>query len=360
VEDALESAPFLKGALMIYHKGTVVYRSGFGLWKNYDQCPEFQTLSAINVASLSKTYSAALAMAVMDDPEIGMSLGDLVKDYIPNALSLNPSVYWDEDANSPGGLAYDAMTIGDLISMTTGHDFFLPWPTNLLVCINNPLVGFEKCGEEMVERDIEENPDHASYVYEPGTAFGYSAAPWQILGLALVNAVNDAYDADLDLQGVLEKYLTGADACDLPKTRITPPSNEWMAGGVEIDFLDGGKFAEALLTGKCNDGGHTLLSASRLAAMRESTMPQTIVYNPDSTGLGYGRGVWIYDADPAEPGVSSYMGVGAWGAITFFSPDDDWAAYLHLNDHVLSGFVDAVALAKELTALITEQAITNP
>lgn len=360
VDDALDSSPFLKGALMIYHKGTVVYRSGFGLWNNYDQCSEFQTLPAINVASLSKTYSAALAMAVIDDPNVGMSLADLVKDHIPNATSLNASVYWDEQANSPGGLVYDVMTIGDLLSMTTGHDFFLPWPTNLFACINNPLISFEKCGEEMVERDIEESPGHVGYVYQPGSAFGYSAAPWQILGLALTNAVNEAYGSNFDLEGVLSRYLTGASACNLPETRITPANNEWMAGGVEIDFLDGAKFAQTLLSGKCDDNRHTLLSAAAMAAMRESTMPDAIVYNPDSTGLGYARGLWIYDADPSEPGFSSFLGIGAWGAIAFFSPDSDWAAYLHLNDHVPSGFVDATELAKELTALITEQAINNP
>lgn len=371
VKDALDNSPFLHGALIVYHKGEERYRTGFGWWDSYDD-EALADVAAINVASLSKTFTAALAMTVMEDPNVDLSLDDLVKDHIPNALSLN------NNRDIDGNYVYDLMTVDHLISMTSGHRYFLPWPTNPLTCVNNPLFAFETCGENMVSGNLAKPPGlFINYFYSPGEAFSYSSAAWQILGLILVRAVNDAYSASYDFEQVLELYLTGEGACDLQKTAVKPANNEWPAGGFENDLIDGGALAQALLSGECGDN-HQLLSAASRSKMQEDTKRFTTATanNPDSTGLSYGRGQWLYyeDDDPCGPTedpctkqVLSYMGVGAWGSITFHSPDGDWAAYLHLNDHMphlqhglAPGYVDAVELAKELTALIDSQAAANP
>ncbi|HOP18541.1 MAG TPA: serine hydrolase domain-containing protein [Parvularculaceae bacterium] len=351
VKDALDESPFQRGALIVYHKGEEVYRTGFGWWDNYSN-EQLANLPAINVASLSKTYTAALAMTITEDTSVGISLSDLVKDYITNATTFNTNKI------NATTYAYDVMTVDNLITMTSSHNFFLPWPTNLLTCINNPLYSFEGCGESMVQKNLEKPSLFATYVIPPGTAFGYTSAAWQILGLVLLNAVNDAHSTSIDFTTLLEDYLTGEGACDLAKTTITPANNEWAAGGVETDLVDGGKFAQALLSGVCGDS-HTLLSSTSQAAMETNTMPSEVIYNPDTTGLGYGRGGFLYEPS-GTTSTNIFMGAGAWGATVFYSRDAEWAAYLHLDDHVLSGYEDAIALAKELVPLIDDQADANP
>ena len=351
VKAALDASPFQHGALIIYHKGDEVYRTGFGWWDGYSDS-QLANLPAINVASLSKTFTAALAMTIIEDTTVGLSLNDLVKDHITNATTLNTNKI------NATTFAYDVMKVDNLITMTSSHNYFLPWPTNLLTCINNPLFAFNTCGENMVKKNLEKTGIFATYVIPPGTAFGYTSASWQILGLVLLNAVNNAYSSSLDFEALLDQYLTGENACDLQKTIITTANNEWPAGGIETDLIDGGKFAQALLSGECGDN-HTLLSSASQTAMETNTMPSETIYNPDTTGLGYGRGQFIYE----PTGTTSseiFIGAGAWGATVFYSRDNDWAAYLHLDDHLLSGYEDALDLGEALVPLIDDQADANP
>lgn len=372
VKDALEDSPFQRGGLIIYHKGQVVYWSGFGWWDGQD-CETFVDNHNFNVASLSKTYTAALAFAVIEDQHVGLSLNDLVKDYIPNATSLNSSTF--DDSGTPR-LVYDHMTIDDLITMTTGHESVSAWPANLFSCINNPFVSFEDCGEEMVAADIADDPDHADRVYAPGDAFSYGPMSWQILGLVLVNAVNDAYSTNYSFTDLVENYLTGSGVCNFPNTTVTRSGNEWPAGGFETDLFDGGAFAQALLSGQCGSS-HVLLNATSRADMTEVMVPLQsgrcdgvgncepvpVVSSPTKKlSIDYARGQWVFAPEDLSHSTI-YMGVGAWGAVTFYSPERDWAAYIHLDDHLLSGYQDAVELIinpRGLAELIDDQVDANP
>ncbi|WP_162174871.1 serine hydrolase [Hyphomonas oceanitis] len=375
VEDALDNSSFLRGALIIYHKGDVAYWGGFGGWSGDDTCAEMLSHN-FNVASLSKTMTAAIALSETGDTTTGFSLDDLVKEHITDATTLNSSEY--DDGISPpeqGEPAYDHMTIGHLMSMTTGHDPIQAFPLNPLSCINNtaPLLGsdFETCGEAMIARAIEADADpnnDPDYVFKPGDAFSYGPMAWQILGLASLNAHNLSYTEDVTFTELVEHYLTGPDACNLPNTVIMPEDNEWPAGGFETDLFDGGVFAQALLSGQCN--GKTLLTPSSLNDMRITQAPLTsspedieVVSTPaKKLDLDYARGLWVYE--PEDTGLSKlYLGVGAFGAIAFFSPDRDWAAYIHLNDQLLTGYVDAtelIILDGGLGELIDAQADANP
>ena len=77
--------------------------------------------------------------------------------------------------------------------------------------------------------------------------------------------------------------------------------------------------------------------------------------------LDFARGVWVYEPeDTAHSTV--YLGIGAFGAIAFYAPERDWAAYLHLNDQLLTGYVDATELIimdGGLAELIDDQADSN-
>jgi len=368
VYNAMDASPFQHGAIVIYHKGNEVYRKGFGWWSAKTPT-ELANLPSINVASLSKTYTAMIAMSVMDDPNVNLDLDDLVKTYVPNANTLHP--YKSDGVN----FNYDLMTVRHLMSMTAGQDYFTPFPTNLLTCVNNNLFSFNTCGENMVKRQLQAGP---------GTKFAYSSAPWQILGLVLVRAVNQGYGVNLDFEGVVAKYLTGSGACNLAKTRITPNNNEWPAGGFENDLIDGGKLAQAMLSRTCGSG-HTIMSATARAQMEldhmhdyyavcsdapGSTDPcdaSDYVFNPAPDNRGYGLGLFLNNqtkltngTPTTSPNENVWLGVGAWGATLFYSPDGQWAAYLHLDDHLLSGVPDSITLTEQLIPLIDAQAAANP
>jgi len=372
VEDALDNSPFLRGALIVYHEGDVVHWDGFGGWSNDDTCADMLDHN-FNVASLSKTMTAAIAFAEADDTTTGLSISDLVKDYITNATSLNASEY--DDGTGSGVLVYDAMTLDNLLSMTTGHDPIQAFPLNLLSCINNTsfLTGtdFETCGEMMVQRAIEGDADtnnDPDFVFKPGDAFSYGPMSWQILGLSLLNAHNAAYSgSDKSFTELAAHYLTGLGACNLPNTTITPAGNEWPAGGFETDLFDGGVFAQALLSGQCN--GRTLMFPASLDDMREVQVPLTsspgdieVVSTPaKKLDLDFARGLWVYEPEDGSHSTI-YMGIGAFGAIAFYVPERDWAAYLHLNDQLLTGYVDAtelIIMENGLAELIDDQADNN-
>jgi CubicO group peptidase (beta-lactamase class C family) len=354
---------FPEGAIIIYHKNAEVYRKGFGNWATYNST-QLGNLPAVNVASLSKTFSAVVAMRVIEDPNVGMSLDSKVKDFITNAETLNPDGH------------YDVMTIRNLMSMTTGQDYFLPFPTNLLTCVNNPLFSFNTCGQNMVKHD-------AVGGIAPGQKFAYSSAPWQILSLALTRAVNSAYGTNLTFQQVVAKYLTGPTACNFTKTTLKQPNNAWPAGGFETDLVDGGKLAEAILSRSCN-GGFTVLSAASRVQMELDhihnyyaicTQPNCdpadngadYVTNPAPDDRGYGLGLFLNnqteldDGTPVTAAVTPvWIGIGARGATLFYSPDGDWAAYLHLNNSGLDASAKGLALAERLVPLIKVQADANP
>lgn len=361
VKTALENSPFQRGGLIVYHKGEVVYWTGFGWWDG-QSCDYFINNHNFNVASLSKTFTAAMAMAVAQDPNVNFSLNDLVKDHITNATSLNASQF---DDNGTGRLVYDHMTIDDLITMMTGQETVSAWPVGLTSCINNPFVSFEACGEDMIAADIAEDDDpnnNSAYVYAPGEAFSYGPMSWQILGLAMVKAIEAVDPSNADFTTILEDYLTGP--CNLTDTIVKRPNNEWAAGGFETDLFDGGAFAQALLSGECGNN-HTLFNAASLTALNEVTVPlqsgsvPTVSSPIKDLDLDYARGQWVFD----QGGSKIYLGVGAWGAVTFYSPDKDWAAYLHLDDHLLTGYIDATNLIIEpggLADLIDIQANNNP
>lgn len=349
VEEALDSSPFKRGALVIHSGGSQVYLHGFGWWSNRDSADDF---NSINVASLSKTITALLAMAVLEDANVDLALGDLAKKYIPDANTLHP--YMADGLN----FDYDVVTIRHLLSMTTGHDFPSAFPLNPLNCVGNNLISFETCGELTVERQL---------AAPPGDKFSYSNLQWQILGLVLVRAVNDAYDTTMDFEDIVEEYLTGPAACDWDDTVVTPTNNEWPAGGFETDLEEGGLLAEVLLDGTCGPAdSHVLLSASARAAMRVDQVRMTygidpdpngteVVNNPSADDRGYGLGLWNNDFTGRDYPQDAFMGIGAWGAIAFFYPDGNWSAYLHLNDRLLTGYADATVLVDELIPLIDAQ-----
>lgn len=366
VESALATAPFLRGALVIMHKGEVRYARGFGTWLNYDeeavlgddppgQSPAIPVDNPVNVASLSKSFAAIAAIAAIEDP--------VVADFDYET----PLSRWVSGVDSN-------MKIKHLLAMTNGQNSTLPFPVNPLTCVNNPLFNFATCGQNMATRpQAKKYPLNLlnSERWAPGEAFSYGSVPWQALGLAMQRAVNEGYGLSMTYTQIVAKYLTGANACNLSNTSIDLPHNEWPAGGFITNPKDGIALAELMRTGAC--GGHSVLSATGLSKMRTNIRPDATQSNPaKKLNLGYGMGVWTDPETAANAECEVCFGVGAWGAVAFFSTSTGWSAYLHLNDHLPIGesegiiplieaaYEDATELALELAPLINAQADANP
>lgn len=367
VDAALEASSFDQGALVVnYDGGPVEYAKGFGNWTSYG--PEAvlgENLAEgtnpvddpIIVYSLSKTFAAVAVIAAIEDPAVsGLDYDTSIKTLIND---VSPAVH-------------AGMRVSHLLSMTNGQNSpLLVYPTNILTCINNPLFAFETCGKNVSNTPQAYNTHTLNLFdrYAPGQAFSYGAVPWQYLGLAALRAVNASLSTDMSFTAMVRHYLSSAgDAdCDFDDTSITPSGNEWVAGGFYTNPKDGAALAEILRTGKC--GERQILPVAALEAMRANVGISALYeeYNPDNSvpPLDYGMGLWISDARNqtgaiVSPDVTNddlYLGIGADGAVVFFSPASLWSAYLHVSKSL--SYQDAVNLAISLAPLITET-VQNP
>lgn len=364
---ALEAAPFEQGALVVNHDGGVAeYAHGFGDWSAYGPAEVLGENFAeginpvddpIIVYSLSKTFAAVAVIAAIEDSAISGLDYDTLAGSLINDVS--PPVRAE-------------MRLHHLLSMTNGQDSPIPYPTNVLTCINNPLFTFETCGKNVSNKAQACNTHTLNLFdqYAPGDAFSYGALPWQYLGLAALRAVNASLSSNLTFTELFRRYFVPAaqdEDCDFDDTTITPVGNEWIAGGFYTTPKDGAALAEILRTGMCGD--HQVLSASALEMMRSNVGLAAIFSqsNPDNSDprLDYGMGLWISDSRNAAseivlPDVTEddlYLGIGADGAVVFFLPGAQWSAYLHLSKSL--SYQDAVNLAITLAPLITD-ALQNP
>ena len=113
----------------------------------------------------------------------------------------------------------------------------------------------------------------------------------------------------------------------------------------------------------CTPPGGSAGTTTSSAPLTSSPGDIEVVSTPaKKLDLDFARGLWVYEPDDTTHSTI-YMGIGAFGAIAFYSPEQNWAAYLHINDQLLTGYVDATELIiKEngLAELIDDEAIANP
>lgn len=332
LEKTLTDSTFKEGAIYISHKGVVAEKFAWGSWASRTDAQLNQPMA---VYSVSKTYAAVVAMSVMADPNVGMTLDDPVKKWIPDVTTLNTQTFH-------GVKAYDVMTIRQLMNMTNGMAYY----GELNSCLNSLFYTFSSCTTKLIKDNL---------TYEPGTTFNYSGGDWQVLGQVLVNAVNAAYGTNLTFTGVVNKYLLTP--CGFTQTQITRSYNEWVAGGFKLGLLDGGRFAQALLSRTC--GGTTLLSATQRQQMEANQIAGLAIgsSDPSTDDRTYGLGLWRND-QTGSPDTGVYLGIGAYGSIVFYNPARNYSGFLLVSK--ANGAVDATNLMEQLIPLINAQVDANP
>jgi CubicO group peptidase (beta-lactamase class C family) len=322
------------GGLVIRHRGVVVYaEKKFGNWT----ASQLQT--PISVASVSKSYVAAIALMADEDPNVpAFSIDDLVSEHIPQAPALNP--------------AYASMTVRQLLSMTAG----LQTLTGFNSCLGRDASTFEGCTLNIISKPLWTNPATGMPV-SPGEKFVYSGAPWNVRALAVTNAVTAAYSQSATWNDHPRGYLL--DVCGWSNTYYLQSQNWWVGGGIATNLAEGGKMAEFLRTGWCNGAPRLSLDALQLmranqwAGATRGSSPYPTYADGERT---YGFGLFRNDAGPLASSPNLYLGPGTWGSHLFYETGRRYTGFLFMND----AFGDGSAVLEAIIPLIQAEIDLKP
>ena len=356
------------GALVIYHKGQLVYAArNFGGWDKTYARPADNPLNQPHlVKSVSKVVSSSIILAALEDSSLkeagsstDVSINSLITKIYPPAAAANPQ-YGETQA---------AVNIGHLLSMTGGVLFLTEDPTKPSVCINRTDTTTDDCAMAVIAKPLN---------FWPGDGFQYSAGPWQILSAAILNRyqASNSSRANANWVGVAAHYLFTP--CNFASMNYGQTVNPDLAGGMSMKIDDGGRLAEMLRTGKC--GGVQVLTSgtgSSLSLQRTNVTngTQTPTYLPDGThstngnrwpapdNRNYGYGIWRNDYSGSfgvSPNTTVFMGIGGWGAIAWIDVRNQTSGFLMVEDSANSdASYRSVALMNAILPIIETQAKAN-
>lgn len=234
----------------------------------------------LRIASITKTYTAALVMTLVEDGKL--ALDDDVASYIPDL---------------PGG---EDITIRQLLSHTSGLFNYVEDPDFYAQLAAEPTKVWAP--EELVAQAMKQPP-----YFEPGTGWHYSNTGYVLLGMIVERATGSTYAAELEsriltplglehtyldpgdgtsppIDGLIHGYSQAEDGSMADTTALYSVSTAWSAGALVASAADVTRFYQGLLAGD-------LLGPTELAAM--TTYPATDApffqaIAPDCTGYGLG------------------------------------------------------------------------
>jgi len=236
----------------------------------------------VPIASSTKTLSAAVILALVDDGTL--ALDDKVAKYIPSF-------------NKPGG--YADITIGQCFSHTSG------------------LPGIED-DDALNRRDITlaESADMIAQhplIGPPGGQFSYGGLSMQVAGRCAEVASGRAWD-DLFREKICEPL--GLTQVDFTTLGLLPPyrtqTNPRIAGGARCSLRDFSAFRE-MLRNRGIHGGRRVLSEAAVREMeRDRAAGLPIIDTPSPVKTYYGIGTWIDSFDAAGQATQT-TAAGAFG-----------------------------------------------
>lgn len=370
------------GKLIVTHKGSLVCQKKFGQTSFAAEQPQ-------PIFSASKSVAAVVAMMMIQDTNLGLSLNTYVGDLIT------------EDPEFLAGQPYGTLQLKHLLSMTSGIPAIFPRDriTDIPTCLNAPTVFAYQCVDIIVDQT--RFPQNGS----PGLFYEYSGAGWTVLGLALSRAYNNRYGTMYNFTDLARIYLfnrcgwlgfgttsfykypspTDTGVPDANYQGPTTPyvgkrANPWVGGSFNTTATIGAALSELMRTGICN--GQQALSPTSLSAMRAvrfvspeqlyatATDPyagtpykQPYIVNLDANmrlrtyGFGQFRPDW-----PGRPNdmTGVFVGPGRSGAQIFYqATTGQWSAFLLMFDPI-DGFGKGTKVVQGVVPLIKAQADANP
>lgn len=276
--DEAHAALELRGSGMrVMIDGRVVYDHFRG---GYDEH------TIVPIASSSKTLSAAVILALVDDGTL--SLEDPVACYIPSF-------------NKPGG--YAEITIRQCFSHTSG----LP-PSEEDEALSDRSITLAESADMIAQRPL---------IGPPGGQFGYGGLSMQVAGRCAEVASGKSWD-----ELFREKICTplGLTEVDFTTLGLRPPyrpqTNPRIAGGARCSLHDFAVFREMLRNRGVHAGRRVLSEAAVREMERDHAAGLPVVSSPSPGETHYGLGTWIDSFDAAglaqQTTAAGAFGFNAW------------------------------------------------
>ena len=266
--DALITANYeeglFNGAVLVAHKGEVVYRKAFGL-SNREWNVETTVDTKFRIGSLSKPFTALLIMQLVEDGHL--SLEGTLADYLPDYH----------------GKGKELITIHQLLSHTSGVLGSLP-PEKEAV-------------QERLSHDLEDlarYAEAADLYFTPGTGFRYSNLGYSILALIAEKVTNTPFHL------LLKKRIFDKAGMKDSKQDMDQLVEHRLATGYEYDLLNGYENTTFLDNSYAQGAGGVTttindLYAWHLSLLSGNLLPlhkQEKMYTPYGGGsYGYGWGI---------------------------------------------------------------------
>jgi CubicO group peptidase (beta-lactamase class C family) len=233
-----------------------------------------------------------------------------------------------------------------MMSGITATDSAICFP---VPCHCDPATSIQECGRTVFEQE--------STSAEPGEAFRYSSAAWQLAG-AVAEVVSGKTWAELVEERLVAPcglqhtgFTNGhfptypdfnSEPTDLPMT-----ANPWLAGGAYSTVGDYSKvLVMHLRDGLCEQ--KRVLSPEMVQLMQEDLVPDGAAMFPPEfrlEAINYGMGWWKYGD---QPGL--LVDSGAFGARAILHPDEGWGAIMIIETES----TDGSELRKRLVPAIRE------
>ena len=284
----------LRGSsLRVAIDGHLAYQQFFGT---------YTPATLVPIASASKTLSAAVLMALVDEGKL--ALDDKVAKFIPSF-------------NKPGG--YADITLRQCFSHTSG----LPGSEDNDALSNSALT-LAQSADLIAQIPL---------IGPPGAQFAYGGLSMQVAGRCAEVAAGKSWD-----QLFQEKITVplGLTQVDFATVALLPPyrsvTNPRIAGGARCNLGDYSVFVQMLLNYGLHQGRRILSEASIREMQREQMTGLPIIASPLPVNeTHYGLGTWIDITDAAGQPVET-TAAGAFGFTAWLDPSRRLSAVLLVLD----------------------------
>lgn len=302
--------------LRLLHQGKVVYDQSFGLFANG---------RVVNADSSTKTLSGALIMSLTDSSPQPFSLDTRLSTYLPTFGGEKSTITVRQAFSHSSGL-------GD--SNVIGNENLTLQQAAALIGLNTPV----------------------SYG-PPGTQFSYGGASMHAAGAAAEIAGGASWNE------LFAARITGPLGMTSTSFALTTPTHPRIAGGVETNAADFGRFMDMLL----NDGvdratGTRVLSSTAVAQMlaRQVADDITVVNTPadfdtDFANSDYGIGIWFEQRD-TNGDITRPLAAGARGFSSWIELEEDLVGVFATD--LTSG--SNIAGVRQMMADAVKAALHNP
>jgi CubicO group peptidase (beta-lactamase class C family) len=289
------------GAVMVAHKGRVIYRKGFG-WANAEWQARNTPATRFRIGSVTKQFTAMLVLMLAEEGKL--RLDGTIRDYLP------------EYPAAQG----DRVTVHQLLTHTSGIPSYTNLPGFMTEVSRNPATP-----AEFLHRF-----DTLPFEFPPGREFRYNNSGYFVLGVIIERLEGEPYDRVLRRR-ILEPLglnETGYDwSADIIPQRASAyrqtlgglrhaeyldMSLPYAAGSMYSTVDDLWRWDQALAAGK-------LLSAESYRLMEAGH----VVAGPGSYGYG-----WFVDRVDRGPGRDSATalwhtgGINGFAAMNYRIPED--------------------------------------